>query len=311
MKRAVLAIAAIAATAAFADKVYLKSGSVLTGTGAVVAGDKVKFKSDDLGDVEIASDKVAHVETAEAKQVEVAALPPEQKPPETWHGSINFAFESARGNTYKNNASLLANANRRWDDDRVNVDFGYYYSETGTSKDNREKSTDRWEVEGQHDHFWSKKFYTYENGRYESDDIAGIDFRLRLGLGLGYQWLDGEELAIGKWSFSQELGGAWVRVDYKEKDPSAEDSFATLRYAHHLKYNPKWNEKVEAFHNFEFLPQVDDWDNQLMKADVGLTTKIIMDFDLLAKIEWDYNSMPSVGRKSSAVRYIVGLGYKW
>ena len=108
MKRAVLAIAALAAATAFADKVYLKSGSVLTGSGAVVAGDKVKFKSDDLGDVEIASDKVAHVETAEAKQVEVAALPLEQKPPETWHGSINVAFESARGNTYKNNASVLA-----------------------------------------------------------------------------------------------------------------------------------------------------------------------------------------------------------
>ena len=36
-----------------------------------------------------------------------------------------------------------------------------------------------------------------------------------------------------------------------------------------------------------------------------------MDFDLLAKIEWDYNSVPSVGRKSSDFRYIVGLGYKW
>ena len=311
MKRAALAIAALAAATAFADKVYLKSGSVLTGSGAVVAGDKVKFKSDDLGDVEIASDKVAHVETAEAKQVEVAALPLEQKPPETWHGSINVAFESARGNTYKNNASVLANVNRRWDEDRVNVDFGYYYSETGTSKDNREKSTDRWEIEGQHDHFWTKKFYSYENGRYEQDDIAGIDFRLRLGLGVGYQWLDGDEFAIGKWSFSQEIGAAWVRVDYKVKDPSADDSFATLRYAHHLLYNPKWNEEVGFFHNFEFLPQVDDWDNQLIKADVGFTTKIIMDFDLLAKIEWDYNSMPAVGRKSSDFRYIVGLGYKW
>jgi putative salt-induced outer membrane protein YdiY len=241
----------------------------------------------------------------------VTELPVEEKPPETWHGAINVAFESARGNTYKNNASILANLNRRWDEDRVNIDFGYYYSETGTSKDNRETSTHRWEVEGQHDHFWTEKFYSYENGRYERDDIAGIDFRLRLGLGLGYQWLDGYKTGIGKVSFSQELGGAWVRVDYEEKDPSAKDSFATLRYAHHLKYNPKWNEELEAFHNLEFLPQVDDWDNQLIKADVGFTTKIIMDFDLLAKIEWDYNSMPSVGRKSSDVRYIVGLGYKW
>ena len=36
-----------------------------------------------------------------------------------------------------------------------------------------------------------------------------------------------------------------------------------------------------------------------------------MDFDLLCKIEWDYNSTPSAGRKRSDMRYIVGLGYKW
>ena len=311
MKRAVLAFAAIAAATAFADKVYLKSGSVLTGTGAVTAGDKVKFTSDDLGEIEIAADKVSYVETAQAPKVEVAALPVEEKPPETWHGSVNVAYESARGNTYKNNLTVLANLNRRWESDRVNFDFVYDYSETGTSKASREKSTDRWELDGQHDHFWSKQFYSYENGSYEQDDIAGIDFRLKLGLGLGYQWLDGTEFAIGKWSFSQELGATWVRVDYKEKDSSADDSFATLRYAHHLKYLPKWNEDVEIFHNFEFLPQVDDWDNQLMKSDLGVTTKILMDFDLLAKVEWDYNTMPSAGRKSSDVRYIVGLGYKW
>ena len=281
MKRLMLVVAAMTVASAFADRMILKSGSVLTGTGAVVAGDKVKFTSDDLGAVELPADKVAFVETAGENKVEVAALPPEQKPPETWHGSINVAYESARGNTYKNNASVIANLNRRWDDDRVNIDFGYYYSETGTSKHDRKKSTDRWEIEGQHDHFC-------------------------------YQWFEKEALwSIGTVSFNQELGAAWIRVDYKEKDPDAEKSYATLRYAHHFKYFPKWNPEVEAFHNLEFLPQVDDFDNHLIKADVGFTTKIIMDFDLLAKIEWDYNSMPSVGRKSSDFRYIVGLGYKW
>ena len=312
MKTPLTAIAVLVAATAFADKVHLTSGSVLSGSGAVVAGDKVKFVSDDLGEIEIPADKVVSVETAEAKKLEVAALPVEEKPPETWHGSINVAYESNRGNTYKNAATVIANANRRWKEDRVNVDFGYYYSETGTSKHNREKSTDRWEIEGQHDHFWRPAFYSYENARYEEDDIAGLDYRLRLGLGVGYQWLDGHKFeSTGLWSFNQEVGVAWIRADYKNPDPDADDSYASLRYAHHLKYNPKWNTDVEAFHNLEFLPQVDDFDNHLIKADVGFTTKIIMDFDLLAKIEWEYNSMPAVGRKSSDTRYIVGLGYKW
>lgn len=340
-KNAFLTLAAIifCSGAALADKVVLKSGSFLTGKAGQVSDGVLAFTSDDLGDVKIKISNIASLDVSKENVIQyndnstekkmlsvkdgalvddkgekvdmsrVKAFNPEiQK----WHGSVNLAYQSARGNTYENSATILANVNRSWEKDRVNASFGYYYSETGTNKDNKEKSTDRWEIEGQHDHFWSSKFYIYENARYEEDDIAGLDYRLKLGAGGGYQWLDAYDFAsTGKWSFNQEVGAAWIKNSYVDQDPSADDSYATVRYAHHLKYLPKWNEKVEAFHNLEYLPQVNDWENYLIKADVGFSTKIVMDFDLLCKIEWDYNSMPSVGRKSSDVRYIVGLGYKW
>ena len=94
-------------------------------------------------------------------------------------------------------------------------------------------------------------------------------------------------------------------------DDSKSDGFAAFRYAHHLLYTPKWNEGVQVFHNLEYLPDVDDLDKYLVKADVGLTTKLIYDFDLMAKIEWDFNSMPANDRKKSDLRYILGLGYQW
>jgi putative salt-induced outer membrane protein YdiY len=333
------ALAALCATAALADRVTLKSGSFLTGKAGLVQDGKLAFTSDDLGEVKIDVANIAELDVAKENVVQysdnskeskmlsvkggalvddkgavldmanVKALNPAE---ETWHGSVNVAYQSSRGNTYQNSATVLANVNRRWEKDRFNANFGYYYSETGPSKESMEKSTDRWELEGQHDHFWGVKFYSYENAKYEQDDIAGLDYRLRLGFGGGYQWLDGFESDLtGKWSFNQEIGTAWIKNSYVVQDPSADDSYATLRYAHHLKYFPKWNADIEGFHNLEYLPQVDDWENYLIKADVGFSTKIVMDFDLLCKIEWDYNSMPSVGRKSSDIRYIVGLGYKW
>lgn len=340
MKKTLILITAFAvAGALYADKVTLKSGSFLTGKAGQVQNGELSFTSDDLGDVKIKLANIASLDVSkenviqykdnstETKMLSVkdGALVDEKGSPvdmanvkafnpveEKWHGSVNVAFQSARGNTYENSATVLANVNRRWEKDRVNANFGYYYSETGTSEENKEKSTDRWEIEGQHDHFWSERFYIYENAKFEQDDIAGLDYRLRLGAGGGYQWLDGRNFdSTGKWSFNQEVGAAWIKNSYVDQDPSADDSYATVRYAHHLKYFPKWNDNIEAFHNLEFLPQVDDWENYLIKADVGFTTKIVMDFNLLCKIEWDYNSMPSVGRKSSDFRYIVGLGYQW
>lgn len=330
---------ALAVTAAQADKVMLKSGSQLSGTVEKIDGDNLVFTSDDLGEVKIALKNIVALESEKdhtivykngtdettpsltvekgelhlkGKKLDMDTVKTIDPEAETWHGSVNASYQSNRGNTYKNTGSLLADVNRRWEKDRVKANFGYYYSETGTSKQDKEKDTDRWEIEAQHDHFWSAAFYGYENGRLERDDIAGLDSRLRLGVGGGYQWLDKSKYdAIGVLSFNQELGAAWIRADYQEKDPDAEKSYATLRYAHHLTWLPKWSDGVEAFHNLEYLPQVDDWENYLMKADIGLTTKIIGNIDLLAKIEWDYNSRPSVGRKSSDTRYIIGLGYKW
>ena len=337
-KTILLAAAIAASVSAFADKVTLKSGSFLTGTADVIRDGVLTFKSDDLGDVSIKVENIVSLESGRTHVVEykdgtrkelavtvadgklvvdaqpvnmddVKKIDPEE---EAWHGFVNVALNATRGNTYNNSASVVANANRRWEKDRVNFDFGYYYTETGTSKHDKDKTTDRYEIEGQHDHFWSTRVYTYENGRYESDDIAGLDFRLRLGAGLGYQWLDKEDFELtGKWSFSQEAGLAWVRTDYRVKDPDAEISYATFRYAHHLKFYPKWNEQVEFFHNCEYMPDIADSEIYLIKADVGFMTKVLMDFDLLCKAEWDYNSTPSAGRKSSDTRYIVGLGYKW
>ncbi|MGN0855626.1 MAG: YdiY family protein [Kiritimatiellia bacterium] len=321
-----------------ADKVTLKSGSFLTGTAGEIAGDRLKFKSDDLGEVEIAVANIAALESERPHVIQYKDLTTVTKPvsirdgayvvgadrldmadvkaidpkAETWHGSVNFAYQSAHGNTYDTTGSLIAEANRRWEKDRVKANFGYHYSESGASKRTKEKSTDRWELEGQHDHFWRPTVYSYTNARWEKDDIAGLDYRLRLGLGGGYQWLDKRAFdATGRWSFSQEAGAAWVKSSFADKDPDADDSYASVRYAHHLAYLPKWATGGEVFHNFEYLPQVNDWENHLAKADLGFTTKIIMNFDLLAKVEWDYNSRPSVGRKSSDTRYVIGLGYKW
>ncbi len=312
IKSIVVAMLSLSASALMADKVNLKSGSIITGKVLGIQEGVLKIESTDFGAMDIATNLVENILTDSQKVLQVELVNKLEKPPETWHGSVNFAFQSSRGNTYENSATVLANLNRRWVDDRVNFNFGYYYTETGTSKADKEKTTDRWDIEGQWDHFWTKPFYSYINSRYEADDIAGLDYRYRLGAGGGYQWLEGVDFfGIGKWSFNQEAGAAWVRTGYAVKSDDADDSAASVRYAHHLSYLPVWREGVEFFHNFEYMPQVNDVSVFLSKADIGFTTKIILDFDLLAKIEWEYNSTPSVNRKKSDMRYILGLGYKW
>lgn len=336
----VIVVGAFLASTAFADVVTLKSGSTLIGKVGNINGSAIEFESEDLGAITIDIEKIAKIDESEKTHIvqyndfsvkelpltvedgvialagekfdstDVKKIDPVE---ETWHGSVNLAFNAARGNTYDNSWSVVADVSRRWEKDRFKANAGYYYTETSaTGKDNKQKTTDRIEAFAQHDHFWTAKFYNFENAKYDRDKIQLLDRRIRVGLGLGYQWAEDDLIEhIGSWDFAQEAGLSWVEEKYDVEDEDTADDFAAILYAHHLKFRPLLGNDVEFFHNLEYIPQIDDFERYLIESDVGVTTKLIYNWDLLAKIDWDYNSRPARSRKSSDFRYLVGLGYKW
>jgi putative salt-induced outer membrane protein YdiY len=329
-------LAASCVWAVTADTIVFKSGSRLEGSIVRIVGGEITFKSDDVGEVKVAADKVASLTTTQNSTVQyndkstedgvvnmkdgaytvsgkkldmgnVKAVNPEK---EEWHGSVNFSGTVSRGNTVSESATVLADVNRRWEKDRFKANFGYYYQQTGTSKDTKEKTEDRILLEAQEDHFWATKVYSYINGRYERDGINNLQYRYRLGAGLGYQWLENQVFeSTGKSNFDQEAGVAYVKEKYEhEKD----DDYPAFRYAHHAAWTPRWVDKLSFTHNLEYLPDVSDWaDSYLIDADVGCEYALDAAWTLLGKIEWDYNSEPGPHTKHSDLRYTLGLGYKW
>jgi len=322
-----------------ADTIELKSGSVLKGESGLIQDGKLAFKTEEFGEVKIDIAKIVKLDvekdhvvqhpdnstetvklgivdgklTQGGQALDMATVKATDPSIETWHGSINGAFNAARGNTYENSWSVFGDISRRWELDRFTADAGYYFSETGTfDGDDKKKTTDRWELHAQHDHFWIPKFYGFEMGRVERDMLKGLRARYELGIGPGYQWLDKTEFeTTGKWSFKQQLAVKWTKEDRENAEEVSKYGYAALSYEHHLGWITKWNEDLEFFHNFRYDPEVDDFDKYLIRADVGFSTKLIYDFSFIAKIEWDYDSKPSLDRKKSDVRYIAGLGYKW
>ncbi len=332
---AVLFGAAMAAGFAFADKVTLKSGSLLVGEAGLIQDGKLKFKATDIGDVEIAVSAIERLEssrdhvvqyndlTRETKPVTVAngayaldgkpmdmanvkAIDPEE---ETWHGSVSASAAAARGNTVAESASLVGDAVRRWEKDRFTAAAGYFFAQSGSSKDTKQKTVSRFEAYAQEDHFWQPKFYSYVNGKYEFDRIMDLEYRLRIGTGVGYQWLEGRDFGLGKVSFNQEVGLAYVGEKY---DHESKDNYGAFRYAHHLAWTVAAVDGLEFVHNFEYMPAIDEWfDNYMVDADVGLAYAFRANWQLVAKAEWDYKSKVGAATKHSDIRYILGLGYKW
>ena len=337
-KSMIAVLAAACALAAAADTLVFKSGSRLEGELVRIVGEEVTFKSEDVGEVKVKRDKLASIEAKESATVQyndrsrrdgvvamkdgkytlnkeeldmgdVKAVNPEE---EAWHGSVGFSGTAARGNTVSEKATVLADLNRRWEMNRLTANFGYYFAQNGTDRDNKEKTEDRIDLGSQFDHFWATKVYSYVNGKYERDGINDLQYRYRLGVGMGYQWLDGQTFeSTGKWSFNQEMGLTYIKEKYEH---ASDDDRCAFRYAHHAAWTPCWTwvDKLSFTHNLEYLPDVSDWEeNYLIDADVGCEYALDAAWTLIGKIEWDYNSEPGPHTKHSDFRYTLGLGYKW
>lgn len=337
MKKTIIFISAFyMALTASADVIIMKSGAKFIGTVKHISGGTIQFSSDDVGDIKIKQDDVVSMLTDAAKPIEyvnrniepgviacsngiytvdgrnidmkdVKAVAPVK---ESWHGSVNLSVSAARGNTVSETVTLMADAARRWENDRFNVGASYYFAQSGDDNETKQKTDDRFEIHAQEDHFWTKMFYAYVNGKYEYDRIMALDYRLRIGAGLGVQWLEGSAIdGLGKWSFNQELGASWVKERYES---SFTDDYAAFRYAHHLIWDPGWLEGFTFTHNFEYLPDTADWaDNYIIDTDFGFAYAFRANWQLMGRIEWDYKSQVSAGTKNSDMRYTLGLGYKW
>ena len=337
MKRILVCVSALyVGLVASADVIVMKSGAQFIGTVKHIEGGTIDFASDDVGDIKIKQDNVVSMTTDKAnpvefndKHVETGVVGRDEKgftldgdaldmgkvksvnpTPETWHGSLNLSATAARGNTVSESVSLFADLARRWEKDRLTGSAAYNFAQSGDSKEDKQKTSNRFELQAQEDHFWTSMFYSYINGKYEYDRIMNLDYRYRIGLGLGVQWLEGRAFEnFGKWSFNQEAGLTWVKERYAS---SLDDDYWAFRYAHHLAWDPNWIEGFNFTHNFEYLPELSDWEeNYIIDSDVGFTYAFRANWQLLGKIEWDYKSKVGAGTKHSDLRYMLGVGYKW
>ena len=322
--------------AAFADVIVMKSGARFTGTVKHIEGGTIDFASEDVGDIKIKQANVVSMTTDAAKPVEftdkrietgviacgeggftldgkpldmgsVKSVVPKA---ETWHGSVNVSATAARGNSVSESVSALATVSRRWEKDRFGGSLSYNFAQSGDSREDKQKTANRFELQAQEDHFWSSMLYGYVSGNYEYDSIMNLDYRYRLGAGLGVQWLDGRVFDnLGKWSFSQEVGLTWVNERFES---SLDDSYAAFSYAHHLIWDPSWIDGFNFTHNLVYLPELSEWqDNYLIDSDVGFTYAFRANWQLYGRIEWDYKSKVGAGTKHSDLRYSLGVGYKW
>lgn len=334
MKKALIMFSCICAAFVYADQVEFKSGDRLTGTVKSVAGGKMTFDSAVAGPLTLKMDSIKTFSTdnpieivqtngvvvvqkvAAGTEGVVTVQPEVAKPPQTlalaeistvnpekvkWVGSVVAGAVLTRGNTESSTASVGAEASRRSEDTRIYLGAGYYFA---NQRDNNtgENSTiaDNFFVKGKYDYFFTKKFFGYANIKYEKDRIASLEMRVTPGAGLGYQWVE-----RAGFNFFTEAGLTYVHEAYT--DPDEKRDYMAARAAYRLDY--AFNAYVKGFHNFEIIPNVEEYENFLVYTDVGIRADLTARIFLEGKAQLAYNSEPADDREKKDLRYTLGIGW--
>jgi putative salt-induced outer membrane protein YdiY len=268
--------------------VHLKDGNVLV--QKIVSSTAGKFA-------------VEGTETVKAQDFDVAAISlinPQPKPVPKWTGNVSAGFTSTHGNTKTETISGSANLSKRTEKDRTTLSADYARGEQEDPDTGEEKKTeDWWRTRAKYDYFFSKKFFGYLDGRYETDKIAELDRRVIVGGGGGYQWIESENM-----NFSTEGGLASLYEKYKNQTDSTTELSVQLGY----NFDMKLAKNVKLMHDLTYYPSLEKFSDYYLTTTgeirAHFTEKMFVNFKAIL----NYDATPAVGAGSTDTKYLVGIG---
>lgn len=141
--------------------------------------------------------------------------------------------------------------------------------------------------------------YLYLDGFVLNDDIADIDYRATVGPGLGLYLMKSDTMTL-----SAEGGVAQVW----EEVANIEDDYLALRLAESFEYRFAGNAKL--WQSLVYLPELSDFDNFLLTAEVGLEAPLQGRLNLRVVLQDKYDSRPGDGIEKNDLVLIAGVNIK-
>ena len=194
-----IALSALVAGAAHADKVRLKNGDIVTGEIVETSEAGVVLEHAVLGKVTIAADQIDARVDGDAALPAPPAPPPPVRPGvfgtdvlRGWNKQIQLGFTGSSGNAESQDLVAGLRGNYADDTKRWQFDSGYFRSST----DGAETKNQAFAMLLRDFLFPGKRYFAWGSGRYDYDTFQEWDHRLGLSAGGGYSFIDGEKFDL-------------------------------------------------------------------------------------------------------------------
>ena len=308
-------------TSVYADEIYLTNGDRLTGKIDNLVDGKLTLESELVGTVTIdisnvrtiTSDKpleinlkdgsVLHERITSSGPVDLSVVDtinPPPKPKPKWHGEISAGYNSSHGNTNTDNINVSAVLKKRTEKHRIKFMGDYAKSrEKDETTGKRKAIEDWWKVSGDYDYFLTKKIFAFAEASYETDDIANLDRRVILGGGLGYQWVESEQM-----NFSTRAGLANLYEKFENQGKGSSELSAHLGYD----FDKQIRDNIKFIHSLKYYPSVDKLSDYLLNTSAEIKADLTENTFTSFKVLFDYDSTPAASSGNTDVKYIWSIG---
>jgi putative salt-induced outer membrane protein YdiY len=222
-----------------------------------------------------------------------------------WQSAVSVGLTMTRGNS----DSMLFTANfltqRKTPFDEYKIELkGAYGNQDDVQTVNNYQGSVQW------NHLFTPRFYNYVRAEGVRDIIAGINYRVTVGPGLGYYLMKSTNTTL-----AAEAGGAFVAQGLADSsttppvDNGGNETFATLRFAQRFEH--KVNDHARIWENAEIRPQVDNFENYIVSAEIGVETTLSKSFTLKTFLDNEYNNLPAPGKLKNDAKIVAAVGYKF
>ena len=224
-----------------------------------------------------------------------APAAPEAPPKPEWESSAGLGVTLTKGNSDTLLFTADAKTVRKWERNELSLAAGAGYGENdGTQNVGFAVGS------AQFNHLFSDRFFVFGRVAAQNDAIADIDYRVALTAGAGYYIVKNER---HEWSVEVGPGYLW------EKKGGVTDSYPTLRIAEQSKH--KITDRARIWQKVDFLPDLTDFANFILAAEVGVESDITKSLSLRVVLQDIYNNRPAVDRKKNDLKLVAGVAYKF
>ncbi|MAF98784.1 MAG: hypothetical protein CMH26_09125 [Micavibrio sp.] len=215
-----------------------------------------------------------------------------------WEGRVNAGASVQTGNTEQDALNLDTTIKAKWQDKHRGTLKAEYNreSENDTTTENNKM------VEAQYDYFLQPQWFTNAKLSFEKDQMSNVDLRTTIGLGLGHQAFDQDDLHL-----QYIIGPSYLNEDYENGDS---DNSLALNWS--LDYDQKiWDDAFEVFHEHELLIPTDETASFLFDSKSGIRAPLHKGLVATGEVDFDWNNEPPAGTKEEDITYAIKLGYEW